>query len=667
MVTKTNTSTEITVKETFTYSPQGRLLTHTHKINNKPEEVLARNEYDELGQLITNKIGGATTNTNGLQQINTQYNIRGWLTQINDITTLGTDLFAFKINYNNPDANYQGTALYNGNISQTQWRSQNNNTTNRYGYSYDGLNRLLHADYTSGTSVNSNGRYNETLQYDKNGNITKLNRRGSHNIFNELIDQLSYSYIGNQLQNVTDSTIANEAAGFIDGNIGTATNPDYIYDSFGNMIMDKNKKITAIKYNHLNLPLEIVFNNNSQTKINYTYNALGIKVLKNVNDNLQYSTTEYFGGYQYNNGVLQFFPHSQGYVKHTINPSNGASEFDYVYQYKDHLGNIRINYTFDPATSSLRVLEENHYYPFGLKHTASLNKRDIVFEKEMQLETSPWIKSISLLGDTKKGIIVPNSGYVYKYNGKEYQDELGLNLYDYHARNYDPALGRWMNVDPFAEKMRRHSPYNYAFNNPIYFIDPDGMEARAHDEDWIPNGDGTYTAEAGDSAWTLARDAKISFERAKEIMANTYKSNSEGQNMGTYTDENDGVEKSKVDEGDIVAIPEQVSKVETIEKFTEIIQDNNLKVKTLREENSKLREENKKNYDAVNEYGKQASKPAPGDPKGGLLGAYLLLHADMVKENNERTEIINSNNKTINSLNNKNSKLKNQINSLKNE
>lgn len=344
--------------------------------------------------------------------------------------------------------------------------TDNDNILRSYGYTYDEMNRLKGSYYQKEyTETNS---YDEHLTYDKNGNILTLNRNGFIDGdtpgMTYPIDELNYMYENNNKSNrlvsVADHT--NSIDGFKDGNLSGV---DYDYDDFGNMIRDRNKGIDKIIYNHLNLPIKIVFSNSSE--IHYIYNAVGVKMRKRVvSATSGYELdgdTHYIAGFQYRNDELQLFPTAEGYV----NVTDGG-KFNYVYNYTDHLGNVRLSYAYNDRTSELSILEENHYYPFGLKHSNyNVDKLEI--------------KEDDNGGEFVVLEPVDRNKYQYKYNGKEFQDELSLNWYDYQARNYEPALGRWMNIDPLAETSRRFSSYAYCLNNPIYFIDPDGMQA----DDWI--------------------------------------------------------------------------------------------------------------------------------------------------------------------------------------
>ena len=474
---KASSGATVTVKEHFTYTAQGLPVTHTHQVNNNAVELLSYNEYDELGQLIRKNVGGNDTlDFVGYQKTDYRYNVRGWLTHINDTDELEEpgfpkDLFAFRISYNQTDGDLATRgikALYNGNIAETFWRTSTDNVLRKYSYSYDALSRLNEAIYQRPwDAVPIIDSYNESMSYDKNGNIAHLQRKGNVDspTATFIIDELDYTYDHgkrNQLMKVADST--NNPAGFKD--VAAAFGgDDYAYDDNGNMTRDANKSIGLITYNHLNLPVLISFGTNKQ--IRYFYNALGEKVKKVVTNDTIVDTTEYLDSFQYKNNVLQFFPTTEGYVNYTAGPTV-ANNYNYVYNYLDHLGNIRLSYTRDRSEGNLKTLQENHYYPFGLKH-ANYNIDEFQYEPE-----SPWIGGGS--GGIKINLVMPGyESYDYKYNGKELQDELGLNLYDYGARNYDPAIGRWMNIDPLAEQMRRWSPYNYCFDNPMRFIDPDGM------------------------------------------------------------------------------------------------------------------------------------------------------------------------------------------------
>ncbi|WP_345207886.1 RHS repeat-associated core domain-containing protein, partial [Chryseobacterium ginsengisoli] len=417
--------TGVFITEGFIYDDQNRLLQHYHKVDDKPEVVLADNIYNELSQLSNKTVG------NNLQSIDYTYNIRGWLTKINDPANLNGKLFGYEIKYEQPQTSFW-TPRYNGNISEIDWKTSQDGVQRRYVYMYDSLNRLTGGYYQEpNSSIIWVGYYNEYYQYDLNGNIKHLNRMSqpqAGEIIPSQIDDLSYIYSGNKLTSVSDSS--QNLSGYpLGGNIIS-------YDDNGNMTNHLDKGISSIQYNFLNLPKQIT---SSQGNTSYIYRADGGKVKKTFGNKI----TDYLDGFQYENATLKFLPTSEGYYNFENNK--------YIYNYTDHLGNIRVS--FFNNGSSAEVLEENNYYPFGLKHEGY----------------NPT---------------VGNPAYTYSYNGKELQTESGM--YDYGARMYMSDIGRWGVVDPLAEKMTRYSPYNYAFNNPIKFTDPDGREGK----DWYQK-DGT--------------------------------------------------------------------------------------------------------------------------------------------------------------------------------
>ncbi len=305
----------------------------------------------------------------------------------------------------------------------------------RYDYSYDGLNQLKSAkkmrwipscqnnctewtNYYEGWSGN--------YSYDLNGNIQTLNRAGT-TYYND--DQLSYTYSGNQIQSITDnasSTYKNN--GFVDGVNATE---EYLYDANGNMYSDLNKGITDITYNRMNLPEVITFS--SGNEIHYLYDAAGSKLQKiTYPSSGGQTTTDYSGGFVYTNNTVDFFAFSEGRVRKV------SGNWQYEYDLKDHLGNVRATFSNNNGTATL--LQADSYYPFGYK---------------------------------MPGLSYQNGAEnKFTYNGKELEDEFGLDWYHYGARYYDPAVGRWWSVDPLDEFM---SPYIYVGNNPIMLVDPDGM------------------------------------------------------------------------------------------------------------------------------------------------------------------------------------------------
>ena len=423
-VTHTHTASGKTTRTevyTYSYDHADRLLKVEHTLGGT-KITLADYAYDNLGRLQSKSLHGSATN-----KLTYAYNVRGWLTGIS-----GTK-FTQNLYYNTGN----GTARYNGSISSMTWKAGNESTVRGYKFTYDGLDRLLNATYGETAGINANtDRFSENVTaYDKNGNIKTLQRYGQTAASGYgLIDNLTFTLAGNLLNRVDDAAAASAYGGGFEFKDGVKQANEYTYDSNGNLTKDLNKGISTITYNVLNLPNMVTFSDGST--IAYTYGADGTKLKTVHKTGSTTTTTDYCGNVVYENGVQKLLLTDEGYVT--------LSDSKYHYYLKDHQGNNRV-----VINQSGTVEETNHYYPFGGVFASS-------------------------------GNVQP-----YKYNGKELDAKKGLNWYDYGARHYDAALGRFTTVDPSAENYYSTSPFTYCLNNPLNYIDPLGTDTvDVKDVDW---------------------------------------------------------------------------------------------------------------------------------------------------------------------------------------
>ncbi len=453
-----NTDSTRNMKWWYAYDHAERITQVKHQVGTQTPQVIIANEYNELGELIEKNLhaNNPADLTQGYwQSVDYAYNIRGWMTAINDasLTAESDDLFGMELLYEEGFAALTAGAQYNGNISGMKWIVNDDNDIRRnYGFQYDEVNRLAKARYGEGASYTANinhytiagHSFTNPIQYDENGNILQLWRKGENTGNPDPqdfgygdIDKLTYTYDGNQLKAVQD-TVPTIGDGKRDFTELVENTTEYTYDANGNMTADDNKGIVGITYNYLNLPSEIDFG--SSNKIIYIYSADGTKLKKEVYTASSLTNTKtYAGSFIYANDTLEYALFDEGRLV------DESGTFKYEYFLKDHLGNTRVTFTDSDADGTAEILQQDHYYPFGMNFAGIANASSA------------------------------NPTNFYKYNGKEKQDEFGLDWYDYGARMYDSQIGRFHTIDPWGEKYVYQSPYVYAHNNPIVLIDWMGL------------------------------------------------------------------------------------------------------------------------------------------------------------------------------------------------
>ncbi|GEM_PF-4643650 len=459
-------------QDSVTYYANGKSNRAYSKVNDENGWLLVMDlNYNELQQTIERNLHSLDEGISFLQSIDYRYHLHGHSSRINNRTLSAdgseygsSDLYGIEYAYESDvtglmSSHYQGR--YDGLVSGLVWRYENEPYSRAYTYNYDLLEQLTRADYTTGEGPASAEDFTVSgLEYDLHGNILGVERQGSRWVNNDwagfgVIDSLHYVYQGNQLIGVYDGSVDSSGLDFVhrqgdasrkgyESRVSTTGQEDYRYDANGNLVEDRQKGL-KVKYNHLNLPVRIVFPERGDSAT-YIYSASGQKLRKQVWSGSATTQVDYVQGAQYRDSSLQFVT-ATGAVLIPEDPSN--SSFDRVYRLADALGHTRVNFK-QGENGKAQVVQKRNYYPFGL----GIGSIDSVFEA--------------------------SNANDYLYNGKEKSHDLkGLEWYDYGARNYDLQLARWNSPDAYSESFFPITPYNFVVNDPVNRIDPDGNYAWA--------------------------------------------------------------------------------------------------------------------------------------------------------------------------------------------
>ena len=443
-----------TVREdlTYTYDDSERLLEVRHSLNGGTPILLARNTYDELGRL-----SGTERGSNDALSSTYSYNVRSWLTGIDG------SLFKETLHYNELRSDRLGTdrRRFGGDVSSMEWRSGAGTGTRSYDFAYDGLGRLVSADY--GEYGDHVVGYGTSYSYDNMGNLLSLSREGDMtSSLKGIVDNLSMTYDGNMLASVSDSAPAPSVTGSADFRDGASMAVEYTYDRNGNMTSDLNRRISSVSYNRQNRPARIKHSGGTET---FTYLPDGTKRERTaLGKDWSLSRTEYRGNLVCADDSLKYILFDGGLIA-----MDGASP-EYLFFLRDHLGSVRV-----VARPDGKAVQVNHYYPYGMAFAGG-GMSGNAGAHPVEGGVSVAGGSLEIGGETGgMELARPGASQPYRFLGNELYTSNSLGLYDFSARMYDPALGRFLSVDPMAEGYRHLSPYAYCAGNPVVYADKDGQ------------------------------------------------------------------------------------------------------------------------------------------------------------------------------------------------